>query len=268
MKEVVPQFTYQDTVLTFHLENLGETVSPVEADLLTNLDACTEVSVTPTKGGHTVKADIQPLLKKDVYDGADLRFIEKLLGSVNVLTPYISDHDEVLGLSTIGHDGLDAHIYPSFQTWLQSDGLNPEVIRASETAIYSAFGEAWQPPKEHNHLVVRVGTDQASFHALDYQDNEDATLERTANMQLTIPWLQTLGNCACLASDGSDRSMHPDGKYASLYKLKPHNIDDLRQVLSLVVGLGTLAAHAPLTFDETLLFKDVEWEVQSFPKTD
>jgi len=265
MKEVLPQFTYEATQLTFRIDT-DDQITPIEADLLAELETLEGVNVSTTDTGHTFTADLQPLLKKDVYDWADGAFIEKLLGTANILTPYISAHDEVLGLSTIGHDGLNAHIYPSFQTWLEGGGITPEVLQASETAMYSVFGEPWVPPQESNHIVIRAGLDKATFDMLDYQETEEATLERTAKVELTVPWLQSLGNCACLSSDAMDRSIHTDAKYASLYKLKPHNIDNIRQVLSLVVGLGTLAAHAPTTFDETSLFKDVAWNTRTFPK--
>ena len=268
MKEIVPQFTYQDGTLNFFVLPPSGPYSQTEtqwATALEQLDALTNVGVTTATTGHIVTADVHPYLQKGVYEEVSYVSMDQMLGLVAGLLPYKSSVDVGLSLSTVGRRGVVTDIHPSVQTWLQDGGLDQDVKVAGARAMCDVYG--LKPAKAISHWDVVAATDAIDFETALWEDHEDATVEKVSVITLNVPFLQTLGDCACLGSNASSRRIYMDDDYADLYSLESHNVDNLRQTLSLIIGLGTIAANMPHSFDETALFKDVSWREQIFPKS-
>jgi len=265
MKEVLPQFLVTDKRLIFTVPKATDSLDAAhQADMLELLNGLDMTEIQEVDTNMVITADLQPFLRKGVYTDADEKKLKDLLGPINHLFPYKSNRDVAVGLSTIGYLGPVVEIFPSFQTWLQSDAPNVDMLTASSLAMHEVFG--LKPEKSITHWDVNIALENTEFSLVAHIDNEDAVIEKTGGVTLRAPFVQTLGDCACLGSSASNRTIFFHEEYADLYKLEPHNVDNLRQSLSMIVGLGTLASHMPWQFDEANLFGDIEWNEKSFPK--
>lgn len=266
MKTVIPQFRTVENQLIFCVPKALEEAEAVhQAKMLELLDPLPTTEVTEFLGRIVIKADVDTFTKKGVYIDRDGKQIESLLGPVNDLIPFKSAEDVGIGLSMITFSGPVIDIYPSFQTWLETGGgdIN-EAFTASYSTMNGIFG--LKPRKSVTHHDIAIGVERTEFSVTAHEEREEAIVEKSASVFLNVPALQTLGNCACLGSNASNRRIFVNDTYADLYSLEPHNVDNLRQTLSMIAGLGRLAAAMPHVYDENALFRDIHWHEEVFPR--
>lgn len=268
MSEVIPQFTYNDSLL--HVTVLAEHdpdewKSAHTANMLTLLGDVQGVDISEQPYGHSITANLSPFLKKAPYTSDDTVKLEKLLASISRLLPYRSETDIGIGLSTISHGGIVADIYPSAQIWFQNEGISQDIRTESSGAMGSVFGVG-KTKKAITHWDVAIALDLIEFEVAAFESDEQTTTEKSSLVTLRVPFLQTIGNCACLGSNASERKIYLDNQSPYLYSLESHNVDSLRETLSLILGLGSIAAHLPSEYDEGALFSGVNWRERTFPK--
>jgi len=260
MAEIIPQITYDAPELVFHITG-GD---PVMRGL-DHLDKMTFVSVTEQPTGTVVKADIEMFSKPGVYTGGQEQKLMVWLNGIANMLPLLPQHDEAISIGNISEYGPVAHIYPSLQHWINQDGLHPAIMNTAMRNMAAVMGERFKLQTPESHITVTGHLWPAEFDLTRWRDHGEQSAEGHATVRWNTPFLQTLGNCACLGSDASKRDLFVDNR-PELYAIEPHNVDSLRQTLSLLVGLGTIATNMPKEFEPDDFWGGIEWQEHDVPR--
>ena len=268
---MTPQLVCREDVLTLRT-NLGndDLEAAYQVESVHELDLLPYVEVTTDAQDVTVTADLDALRTKPTYSPDAERRLFSFLSPVSKLLPFRSKDDAVFGVTTIGYSGLSANVYPSLQTWLQSGGMDQDVSNECRQAMLKNMGHKpdSRPQRDSGFMGAAAGTRVSTFRLCQFERTETEFIEKTAGVLLVIPSFQTIGNCACMGSNASDRHIYEsdDDAWAELYKIETHNVDSLHQVMSLLVGIGTLASHVSIEYDETEIFRDISWNTHTVPR--
>ena len=265
MQERLSQFQATEERLTVNVEKSADELEAAhQADMLELLDALDMTTITEHGNVTTITAELDAFRLKKVYTNKDDERIAELLAPISLLLPFKSHTDVGIGLFMMTFAGPVIDIYPSFQTWLHSGGASPDALNESSLAMHRLYN--LKPRKHISHNDINVAFNAIEFSVTTHTDTQEAIIERRATVPMQVPFLQTIGDCACLGSNASNRSIFIGDGYADLYQLEPHNVDNFLQTLSMIVGLGVMVTRMSNEFNETDLFADIEWQEETFPR--
>lgn len=189
--------------------------------------------------------------------------------------------DEVVSLEYVMPGGLTLYVHPHFQRWLNDPGLAEEQsARACIDAMASVFGAEIHAntmqsmrydPARRMGSDSNAGGDFMGFTVASGLDNfrvseavltPDGVTARHGQVSWQNLRLSTLGNCACMGIDGSDREIYTgsDVGHPGLYRWNSHNVDSAVQAASLLLGAASLAHTAGQYAGREDIFADVLWD--------
>jgi hypothetical protein len=205
------------------------------------------------------------------------KFIQaaQLLGGLSV----DGSKDDVISLEYVMPGGLTLFVHPHFQRWLNGPGLSEQAARACIDAMAGVFGaevHADTMRNMHYDPTMRIGSgsdaidDFTGFTVASGLDNfrvsetvltPDSVMSRHGHVAWQNLRLSTLGNCACMGVDGSDREVYTGSEvaYPELYRWKSHNVDSAVQTASLLLGAASLAYSAWQYTGREDIFSSVHW---------
>ncbi|MBI2591975.1 hypothetical protein HYW36_00650 [Candidatus Saccharibacteria bacterium] len=279
MSEVVPQFTYSpDGILKVHITYDDPRLEKTQRQGIEQLAQYNGIQIEDADAQTEVSIDISRALGPNFNNSGD----EKVLEFLKHLSDSLAYHpegatDRVASLDTITYAGAFASIYPQFQRWLNTQGLDEGVSKESVLAMATPFGKSMLKKSARDFVAFESGGRGWAFEVTSYPDRfgidtqeetEDSIIERHGKVRWDWAYLVTLGSCACWGVNGEDRShirIRPDN--ARLYDMTPHNVDFARQTLSHILGLGALTYRASEYEGKEDLLADVEWgEPSTHPK--
>lgn len=178
--------------------------------------------------------------------------------------------DRVVGINAIG--GPVFSVNQHFQRWMNlkralSEGLCRRVISNMQIPFGATLAGEGDKRLIHTSgdnsvgmgdlMSYSVGLNRDRFGFAKLNEQGDGYLRGEADW--FWPNLSTMGNCACLGSDGLERSSLILDGGRGIYDLVPHNIDNWSQILSLILGVGTLAYEAAEYEGREDIFEEVSW---------
>lgn len=283
MSEVIqPKCTFSpDEILTLHVDRSDETRHQRQDAAIDTLLDLPGVDITDDVVRIPVRKALKPCL--DVRSG-DRRILGEFLDDVSLLvvSPPEEPSDKVFIPDWLNEHGFNGAVYPHFQRWLNTQtAMNPDVAKTAIAAMALPFGRQYE--KDARKVNVRGNRATAAGIIFDYtiypketfnihmrHETADAVQETEGTVRWNWLSISTLGNCACMGVDGTDRDylfMRNGSGVQPLYEMKPHNVDISPQSLSLLLGVSAVAYEASQYEGRESIFADAEWgEVRGYPK--
>ncbi len=276
MSEIAPQFTYEpDGILKVQIDYEDPQIyeGKVREGQGKAMDALSEhrgVEIEGKEDRAMASIDVQEALGSSFNNRGDEKIL-KLLTSLSLSLPYTlqGTSDRVVALDSITTAGTFSGIYPQFQRWMNSQGLdadqgiNEDVAKIAVGAMATPFGKALTRKALKNFRPYPGGGDGGSFRVSTMTDRFGIRSEsQRGDVRWNWVYLTTLGSCACWGVNGDDKEyiLIRDDE-ARLYQMTPHNVDFARQTLSHILGLGVLAHQAAEYEGQEDIYADTEWRV-------
>jgi hypothetical protein len=200
---------------------------------------------------------------------------------VNKIKPFTfsengDNTDGVFSLEFWGQHGGKGVMHPQLQKWLNAKLVTEELARDVFDAMILPYSrdttqdiaKRYRFTENSNGLSAGDGAMSVSLSLADTKVGITQLIEEPAEfVQQTgvaswrMPFLSTLGDCACWGVDGHERdlSFRLTAPKARLHKMNPHNIDSYPQSLSLVLGMARLAYEAAQYDSDVDLIASTEW---------
>lgn len=259
------QLTYEAGLLTANVRLQADSLERnYQLDQVAELAKLSICTVTENDDAISVTAETAGLSMADYNFRVDSRigsYLNPLFAAMSYRNDKTDSVVDVDGYRLLGAVG----VHPSFQTWLNDGGLTDDV---REDALFAMLRLHGKNARKHlddvGFMGIGIGLWPADFTLTDRQSS-DLVTAKEGRFSLPTLAMQTIGNCACLGSSSSNRNIFKDDR-TKLYDLTAHNLDTAHQTLSILVGIGSLAANVPLNAADTALSSAVWGQSRRSPE--
>lgn len=221
-----------------------------------------------------IAVPIREALEEPLADPKKRDELEGFLDAISLLTLLKEgedSQDQVLTFSELNSHRVTAIVNRHFQGWLNNTDIIEEVAKDCIVAMatpykreedaeanfsYRQFGDTAIGRSGGLEVAVRTG----QFTIEKYFNRRGTT--RKSDGHANWKWLSmdTLGDANMGLSFDSRQRVRHGGEDKKLYRMFSYNIDNARQSLGLLLGLGSLAHYAAQDLNTYNLFKDVKWD--------
>lgn len=296
MSEICPQFTFSpEGVFSFERgqpeiithQDGPESYQEMDIDLEAQRDRSQDwleelpgVEIENNGPTQTISIPVAEALAPEIAAN-DSAKIEELVISASVLLPQSlpTGPEQVLSAQGISFNRVDLAAHIQFQRWLNYKPLTDRETLRCVKAMAVPFGREVEAEADFDHresdtLVLaegagfKVQSQFENFGFLRYFEKSGHTYQVAGDDQWDWIGLKLPGNGVVeIGVDGLNKSGIQRSQNSSrLYIMKSYNVQQARQALSLLLGMGSLAYNAALYPGREDVFEDVEWDVpQSWP---
>lgn len=291
MSEISPQFTFSpDGVFSFERgqpEIIVDTSDPdalpeMDSDLETQrdrlhdwLEELPDIKIDDNGPTQTYNIPVAETFGPEIAAN-DSAKIEELVIAASVLLPQQppTGPEQVLSAQGISFNRVDLAAHIQFQRWLNYKPLSDREMLRCIKAMAIAYGreaeaEADFDHRENDELVLaegagfKVRSQLENFGFLRYFENNGSTYQVAGEDQWDSLDLKLPGNGVVgIGVDGLNKTgILRSQNSTRLYTMKSYNVQQAREALSLLLGMGSLAYNAERYLGREDVFEDVEWDV-------
>jgi len=296
MSEVSPQFTFSpEGVFSFERGQPEIIIDRSDPDALPEMDIDLEtqrdrsqdwleelpgVEFENNGPTQTISIPVAEALGPEIAAN-DSAKIEELVISTSVLLPQSlqTGPEQVLSGQGISFNRVDLAAHIQFQRWLNYKPLSDRETLRCVKAMAVPYGREAEAEADFDHresdtLVLgegagfKVQSQFENFGFLRYFENKGNTYQVAGDDQWDWIGLKLPGNGVVgIGVDGLNKTGIQRSQDSSrLYTMKSYNVQQARQALSLMLGMGSLAYNAERYPGREDVFEDVEWkEPQRWP---
>ena len=262
MSEIKPQLTFNpDGNLQIRTDSGGRLSTDSSGERERGLDllaAQSGIDVIEANNSRVVLVNVRQ--RFDSFNERDNRDVGDFLKAVSSILPNVPKDsvDRVITIDSLRPSNVRATAYQQFHDWLAGGGLTEAVAKESISAMAMPFGREYEERVRNNRrfkyaqengiLTAKIGefihveSQERRFKTIEYEKPGDESPLRIASLFLMTIDIGVMASLGTGVED--DRPFKKIQNVPRVYELSSKYIGSQNDVLSLILGIGTLAFYA------------------------